>query len=183
MLIGETSPLARGRAGQAPLQWLRQMVGRSHLKADGYAHHPYDYRHAPNKVSGGKDDVTIATLSRLTNELKTLAHKRLLRTPHGGVLPVYLTEYGYLVSGRFKQSESKAAAYTKQAFSIALHNKSVKSMLQYGLVSPPTAVNWDSSLIAANGVERKSFSSLRSWVSAARGSLAQAHPLSLPPAR
>ena len=183
VLIGETSPLARGRAGQAPLQWLRQMVGRSHLKADGYAHHPYDYRHAPNKVSGGKDDVTIATLSRLTNELKTLAHKRLLRTPHGGVLPVYLTEYGYLVSGRFKQSESKAAAYTKQAFSIALHNKSVKSMLQYGLVSPPTAVNWDSSLIAANGVERKSFSSLRSWVSAARGSLAQAHPLSLPPAR
>jgi len=138
VLIGETSPLARGRAGQAPLQWLRQMVGRSHLKADGYAHHPYDYRHAPNKVSGGKDDVTIATLSRLTNELKTLAHKRLLRTPHGGVLPVYLTEYGYLVSGRFKQSESKAAAYTKQAFSIALHNKRVKSMLQYGLVSPPS---------------------------------------------
>jgi hypothetical protein len=183
VLIGETSPQARGRAGQAPLQWLRQMVGHSHLKADGYAHHPYDYRHAPKKVTGGKDDVTLATLSRLTKELKTLAHKRLLRTPHGRALPVYLTEYGYLVSGRFKQSESKAAAYTKQAFSIALHNRSVKSMLQYGLVSPPSVVNWDSSLIAANGRERKVFSSLRSWVRAARGSLAKPRPLTLPPAR
>jgi len=173
VLIGETSPQARGRAGMAPLTWLRKMVGRSHLKADGYAHHPYDYRHSPRKVVGGKNDVTIASLSRLTKELSRMAHKRLLRTPHGGALPLYLTEYGYLVHGRFAMNSRKAAKYLTQAFSIALHNPRVKSMLQYGLVSPPQVVNWDSSLLANNGQARPMFTSLKSWVAHARRSLAR----------
>jgi hypothetical protein len=173
VLIGETSPQARGRAGTAPLSWLRAMVGHSRLKADGYAHHPYDYRHSPRKVAGGKDDVTIASLGRLTKELSRLAHKRLLRTPHGGALPVYLTEYGYLVHGRFAMNPKKAAKYLPQAFSIALHNPHVKSMLQYGLVSPPMVVNWDSGLLANNGQARPMFVSLKSWVASARGALAK----------
>jgi hypothetical protein len=173
VLIGETSPQARGRAGTAPLSWLRAMVGHSRLKADGYAHHPYDYRNSPRRVSGGKNDVTIATLGRLTKELSRMAHKRLLRTPSGGALPVYLTEYGYLVHGRFAMNQKRAATYLSQAFSIALHNGRVKSMLQYGLVSPPLSVNWDSSLIAANGHARRMYYSLKSWVGHARGALAK----------
>ena len=173
MLIGETSPQARGRAGTAPLSWLRAMVGHSRLKADGYAHHPYDYRNSPRRVSGGKNDVTIASLGRLTKALSRLAHKRLLRTPRGGALPVYLTEYGYLVHGRFAMNPQRAAKYLAQAFSIALHNGRVKSMLQYGLVSPPQTVNWDSSLIATNGQARPMFYSLKSWVGHARGALAK----------
>ena len=174
VLIGETSPQARGRAGTAPLTWLRAMVGRSHLHADGFAHHPYDYRHSPRTVAGGRNDVTIASLGRLTRALSQLAHRRLLRTPHGGALPIYLTEYGYLVHGRFAMNQQRAAAYLAQAFSIALHNGRVKSMLQYGLVSPPLSVNWDSSLIAANGHARSSFYSLRKWASHARRSIARA---------
>jgi hypothetical protein len=173
VLIGETSPMARGRAGTAPLSWLRAMVGHSRLKADGYAHHPYDYRNSPRHVTGGKNDVTIASLGRLTKELSRLAHKRLLRTPHGGALPVYLTEYGYLVHGRFAMNQKRAAKYLTQAFSIALHNRHVKSMLQYGLVSPPLSVNWDSSLIAANGHSRRMYYSLKSWVRHARRALAR----------
>ena len=183
VLIGETSPQARGGAGMAPLTWLRAMVGRSHLRADGYAHHPYDYRNSPRRPSSGPNDVTIASLGRLTHELSVLAHRRLLRTPNGGALPVYLTEYGYLVHGRFAMDQRRAASYLAQAFSIALHNGRVKSMLQYGLVSPPFSVSWDSSVIAANGHARRTFYALRSWVGHARGSLAKARPLSLPPAR
>jgi cellulase (glycosyl hydrolase family 5) len=173
VLIGETSPQARGSAGMAPLTWLRAMVGHTRLKADGYAHHPYDYRNSPRRVAGGKNDVTIASLGRLTKELSRLAHKRLLRTPHGGALPLYLTEYGYLVHGRFAMNSKRAAKYLTQAFSIALHNPRVKSMLQYGLVSPPTIVNWDSSLLAASGQPRPMFNSLKSWVAHARGALAK----------
>jgi Cellulase (glycosyl hydrolase family 5) len=173
VLIGETSPQARGRAGTAPLTWLRAMVGNSHLKADGYAHHPYDYRNSPHRVSGTRNDVTIASLGRLTHELSALARKHRLSTPRGGALPVYLTEYGYLVHGRFALNEKKAAKYLAQAFSIALHNPHVKSMLQYGLVSPPLSVNWDSSLIAANGHARRLYYSLQSWVKHARGALAK----------
>src|SRR5205085_2787685 len=102
VLIGETSPQARGSAGMAPLTFLRAMVGHSHLFADGYAHHPYDYRHSPTQPSAGRQDVTIATLGRLTHELSVLAHKRRLRTPSGHALPLYLTEYGYMVRGRFR---------------------------------------------------------------------------------
>ena len=42
------------------------------LKADGYAHHPYDFRHAPNFQYPGADNVTIGTLSRLTRALDRL---------------------------------------------------------------------------------------------------------------
>jgi hypothetical protein len=70
-------------------------------------------------------------------------------------------------------NSKKAAKYLTQAFSIALHNPRVKSMLQYGLVSPPQVVNWDSSLLANNGQARPMFNSLKSWVAHARGALAK----------
>jgi hypothetical protein len=163
VLIGETSPQARGSAGMAPLRFLRAMVGHSHLRADGYAHHPYDYAHSPHTRPAGSGDVTIANLGRLTGELSRLAHAHRLRTSRGGPPPLYLTEYGYFVHGRHALNQSRAAHYLQQAFSKALRNGRVRSMLQYGLVSPPFVVNWDTSLIAANGHPRRSFYSLRSW--------------------
>src|SRR3954447_1320772 len=84
VLIGETSPLARGRAGTAPLSWLRAMVGHSRLKADGYAHHPYDYRNSPHRVRGEKTAVPSASLGPLPRERSRLPQRRLLRPPHGG---------------------------------------------------------------------------------------------------
>jgi hypothetical protein len=180
VLIGETSPQARGSAGMAPLTFLRKMVGHSHLFADGYAHHPYDYSHSPTAPPRGPQDVTISTLRRLTHELSVLRHKRQLRTPSGGKLPLYLTEYGYMVRGRFRLSTSRQASYLRKAFSIALHNPSVKSMLQYGLVSPPFRVNWDTSLLDSHGHARRTFSALRSWTRHA--AIAKARAVVLPPA-
>jgi hypothetical protein len=180
VLIGETSPQARGRAGMAPLTFLRRMVGHSHLYADGYAHHPYDYSRAPNKRSAGRQDVTLATLGRLTHELSFLRRKHRLRTRTGHVLPLYLNEYGYMVRGRFRLSSARQAKYLRQGFSIAYHNPHVKSMLQYGLVSPPFKVNWDTSLLNSHGSPRRMFSALRSWVKHA--AVAKAKPVALPPA-
>jgi hypothetical protein len=109
-----------------------------------------------------------------------LRHQHRLRTPKGGVLPLYLNEYGYMVSGRFRLSSSHQASYLRQAFSIAYHNPHVKSMLQYGLVSPPVHVNWDTSLLDKHGKARRTFSALRSWVRHA--AVAKAKPIKLPPA-
>jgi hypothetical protein len=180
VLIGETSPQARGSAGMAPLTFLRQMVGHSHLRADGYAHHPYDYTHSPTTRSRGPQDVTIATLGRLTSTLAQLRRGHHLQTPSGGTLQLYLTEYGYMVSGRYALSQSREASYLKKAFSIAYRNPHVKSMLQYGLVSPPFRVNWDTSLLTHGGHPRRTFSALRSWVQHA--SVARSGAISLPPA-
>ena len=69
----------------APLRFIRAIVGHSHLFADGYAHHPYDYSHSPSRPSRGRQDVTIATLGRLTHLLSVLQHKHRLRTPTGPV--------------------------------------------------------------------------------------------------
>ncbi|HEX4760491.1 MAG TPA: hypothetical protein VH256_06805 [Thermoleophilaceae bacterium] len=182
VLIGETSPQARGGAGMAPLDFLRRMVGHSHLFADGYAHHPYDYSHSPSQKSRGPRDVTIATLGRLTGALRNLKRHRQLRTPRGGTLPLYLNEYGYMVSGRFRLSAGREASYLRRAFSIAYHNPSVRSMLQYGLVSPPMRVNWDTSLLNSRGKPRRSFYALRSWVKHAAVARST-EAIQLPPAR
>jgi hypothetical protein len=59
VLIGETSPFARRGLSTGPLAFLRKVacVDKKYkhrkrscpkLKADGYAHHPYDFRHAPS---------------------------------------------------------------------------------------------------------------------------------------
>jgi hypothetical protein len=180
VLIGETSPQARGSAGMAPLTFLRAMVGHSHLFADGYAHHPYDYSHSPTTRPRGSQDVTISTLGRLTHELYVLRRHHRLRTPTGGTPQLYLTEYGYMVRGRFRLSTARQASYLRKAFSIALHNPHVKSMLQYGLVSPPFRVNWDTSLLNSHGRARRTYYALRSWVRHA--AVAKARAVPIPPA-
>ncbi len=110
VLIGETSPYGRPGLSTAPLAFLRKVtcVNSNYkraakcpkLKADGYAHHPYDFRHAPNYEYPGADNVTIGTLSRLTRALDRLRSSGQLRTPGGGRMPLYLTEYGYFASGK-----------------------------------------------------------------------------------
>jgi hypothetical protein len=179
VLIGETSPQARRSAGMAPLTFLRAMVGHSHLRADGYGHHPYDYSHAPTTRPAGPQDVTIGNLGRLTGELASLRRSHRLRTPSGGTLPLYLSEYGYMVRGRFRMNNALAAVYLRKAFSIAYHTPRVRSMLQYGLVSPPYSVNWDTSLLTSRGHARRAFRTLSAWVK--HVAVARAVRFSLPP--
>src|SRR5918992_1267933 len=83
VLIGETSPYARPGLSTAPLAFLRKMacVNSNYrrvrkcpkLKADGYAHHPYDFRHAPNFEYPGADNVTIGTRSRYLKQAYSIA--------------------------------------------------------------------------------------------------------------
>jgi hypothetical protein len=137
VLIGETVPyeLRHGKLAMAPLEFLRKMGGR--LRADGYAHHPYDFIHAPSYRYPGADNVTIGTLGRLTRALDKLRRSGALRGPGGGKLPVYLTEYGYFTKGSRRVSEARRGKYLVQAFKIAMANRRVKEMLQYLLIQPP----------------------------------------------
>src|SRR3712207_8255564 len=59
----------------------------------------------------GKDNVTLSGLSKLTKLLDSLTASRRLTTPDGGKLDLFLTEFGYLRSGKQKQSESNRAKY------------------------------------------------------------------------
>src|SRR5215217_7059862 len=87
------------------------------LRADGYAHHPYDYRHRPDYAYRGTDNATIGSIDRLTATLTSLARIRALTTVRGNKpLPVYLTEYGYFQSGKYALGEPVRSGYLTTAY-------------------------------------------------------------------
>jgi hypothetical protein len=181
VLFGETSPNGRPGLSTAPLAFLRKVacvnskykrVGHCpKLKADGYAHHPYDFRHAPNFKYPGDDNVTLGTLSRLTKALDKLSRSGALRKNGGGRMPLYLTEYGYFATGHRALPPKTRTRYLQQAYSIALKNSRVKSQLQYLLVSPPASSSsafFNLALLSTRGKKYPQFGGLQRWFKANR---------------
>ena len=168
VLIGETAPYASRRGvATPPLQFLRSLAARGGLKADGYAHHPYDFTHAPTYKYPGKDNVTLSGLSKLTKLLDSLTRSKKLTTPTGGKLDLYLTEFGYLRSGRQKQSESNRVKYLKKGYDMALKHPRVRQMLHFLLTQPAKKYRFfDTSLTSQSGSQTRAFKALRSWASA-----------------
>jgi hypothetical protein len=197
VLIGETAPTARRGSSTAPLEFLRKVAcvntkykRTAHcpkLKADGYAHHPYDFAHAPNFKYPGDDNVTLGTLSRLTKALDKLRKSGALRTPSGGRMPVYLTEYGYFATGHRALKSKTRVRYLQQAYSIALKNSRVKSQLQYLLVSPPrnsSSAFFNLALLSTSGKKYPQFNGLQRWFKANRSKVKRpGGPLALPAAQ
>jgi len=196
VLIGETAPFSRRGWATSPLAFLRGVtcVNAKYrrakrcpkLRADGYAHHPYDFAHAPNFQYPGADNVTIGTLSRLTRALDKIARTGQLRFNGGGRMPLYLTEYGYFASGRRALSPRLRSRYLKQAYSIALKNPRVKSQLQYLLVSPPRSQRasfFDLGLVSTRGKRNAGYNALKRWYGRNRGKVKRpGAAISLPPA-
>ena len=183
VLIGETAPYGTPGRTMAPLKWLRGVTcvnsrykspcGR--LQTDGYAHHPYDFKHKPTYKYPGKDNVTLATLSRLTKALGRLRASGALRTPSGGTPGVYLTEYGYFAGANYKLPQKKQAKYLVKGFTMAQKNKHVKQMLQYLLVPPPPRADFFATQIMnARFKPLKAYTALKKWANreAARGGIA-----------
>ena len=176
VFIAETSPfsLSKGRNATAPLQWLRGVTcatkkyKRAHncatLRTDGYAHHPYDFAHKPTYKYPGADNVTLRTLGRLTSALSKLRNAHLLETPSGGVPQLYLTEYGFFSSGKYRLSRSKQGSYLVQGFKMAQKNPHVKQLLQYLFASPSGNLKaFDTSITTRKGGATKAFNLLKSW--------------------
>ena len=174
VLFGETAPYASRRgSAMPPLQFLRGVLranrsyrgsSRYALTADGFAHHPYDFGNKPTYRFPGSDNVTLATLSRLTGALSKLRSSGLLRTPEGGQLPLYLTEYGFMQSGRYGIADATRAAYLKQAYEMARKNRHVRQFLQFLLVQPSAGYRFfDTAILGRKGKETRAFRTLRSW--------------------
>lgn len=195
VLIGETSPSKSGNRSQSPLTFLRSLacVDKSFkrvrkcapLRADGYAHHPYDLGHAPNNVPRNPDDVTMGNLSSLTRTLDRLRSSA-FRVNGGGRMPVYLTEYGYMATGNRAVKPSLRVKWLKQAYSIALANPRVKSQLQYLLVAPPKnspSYFFNTALLTTKGKAYPNYNALKSWYGSHRGSVKRpGGAINLPPA-
>jgi hypothetical protein len=165
ILIGETAPYAQSGRCTSPLSWLRKLVHYGRLRADGYAHHPYDFRHPIDYSYPGSDNVTMSGLSRLTKQLDELAKQKKLLTRNGKALDVYLTEYGYMRSGKYRVPESTRAKYMTKAFQWALDNSRVRQMTQYLLVRPPwSREEFDTALVSTGkGKPSKTFRAIAKW--------------------
>jgi hypothetical protein len=183
VLIGELAPRAEGRAASPPLSFLRAVTCSQpnwkaahycgHLYADGFAQHPYDFQVKPTTKPRGPDDVTMATLGRLTTALDKLAARHALTTPTGHRLDVYLTEYGYFSEGARRIPESTRAAYLRESFDIALHNPRVRQLLQYLLVASPEGLgSFPTQIVKASGQPSKSFTALANWAGQNAGRIA-----------
>jgi len=182
--IGETNPYVnRHNQSTAPLLWIRQLACADGvvkgctgvLRADGYAHHPYAFDRAPTKGRSGADDVTIATLGRLTKQLSKLRSR--IRIASGSI---YLTEFAYYSSGPNAQPEKKRAAWTRKAFEIALKTPKVRQLLYYQLIDPPRSETWRTGLITASGTLHPAYGALVAFARKRRAALAQPGPLALP---
>ena len=208
VLFGETAPY-HGTRAMAPLTFLRRTLcltsrykvdaaclaampagTRGRLRADGYAHHPYDFRNPPSYKFKGGDNVTMGTLSRLTKALDRAARAGALWGPRKRRAPdVYLTEFGYFATGpRATLAEATRAKYLPRAFGIAQRNPRVRQMLHYGLVAPPPdypGAAFDFGLLGLDGNPRATYGPLVAWArkAMARKQIAAPAPVSLPPAR
>jgi hypothetical protein len=162
VLIGETVPYAIPHRAMAPLAFLRKVTctsyrwhRRGHCKglvADGYAHHPYEFKDPPEAYYPGHNNVTIGTLYRLTSALDRLARSGALRQPNGLPLDLYLTEFGYFGSGRRGISNAKRGNYLAHAVFIARRNPRVRELLQYLLIQPPRSMgNFDTGIVSMSG--------------------------------
>jgi hypothetical protein len=182
VLIGETSPYERPGFSTAPLAFLRAVtcVDRNYkrtrscpkLKADGYAHHPYDFAHAPAFQYPGADNVTIGTLRRLTKALDRLSRSGALRFTGGGRMPLYLTEYGYFAAGKRAWPARTTSRYLQQAYSIALRNGRVKSQLHYLLTTlPPNTSTFNTGLVKLSGKRLPQYLGLQRWYRGNRGTV------------
>jgi hypothetical protein len=181
VLIGETSPYGRPGMSTSPLAFLRKVtcVNGNYrrvakcpkLKADGYAHHPYDPAHAPGFQYPGEDNVTMGTLSRLTRALDRLSRAGVLRKNGGGRMPVYLTEYGYFASGHRALPAKTRSRYLKGGYSLALRNGRVKSQMHYLLQTLPRSSKstFNTGLVTGSGKRLPQYKALRSWYRANRG--------------
>ena len=140
------------------------------LKADGYAHHPYDYRNRPDFAYRGADNATLGSLDRLTGTLTALQRVGALSTPKRKALPVYLTEYGYFQSGKYALGDDVRSAYLRKAYTMAQRDRSVAQMLQFVFVTPPANFPggyFDLSLVRQDGSTTAPYESLRSWAATA----------------
>jgi hypothetical protein len=159
------------------------------LKLDAFSHHPYDFEHKPTYKRPNKDEITIANLGQLPKFLNKLRKKGLIK-PKRKNFPIYLTEYGYMVTGNpdvrgdRRIPEPKRARWLVQAWKIAQKTPRIRQNLQYILVSPPLGSPgsyFDTGIVAPDGTERRSFTALENWLQQALndGKVARPGPCSV----
>jgi hypothetical protein len=142
-------------AQRRTFSWMRR-VGRG-LRADGFAYHPYQFFKAP----GQRDTrfLGISNIGVIKRGVRELARGGYLRTPRGGVVPIYFTEFSYPLGRPYPTPEYKRRAWIPKTFLMAKQN-GVRQVAYYKLVLRPGS-NWNSGLVTSQGFPTSSYNSLK----------------------
>jgi hypothetical protein len=155
VLIGELGP------NHDPLGFLDRVS--TGLRADGLAFHPFQWGAAPGARVVENKHVGISNTPRIRAALKLLQRQHRLRTPRGGTVPLYFTEFAY--PSTVIRSDAKRADWTVRAFKWA-KKQGVKQLLYYTLVQPPrsSGIVFNSGMINSDGTPTRVFTALRKYL-------------------
>ena len=191
VLLGETAPIGRetgplstrpvspkiflrelfcldaaGRKLRGKAASVRGCRGRLRFAVGGFAHHPYTRGGSqPPTTRGGPNEITMASLSRLTQALDRAA--RAGRLPRG--LPVWLTEFGFQTDPPdrlFGVTEEQQARFINQSDYMAWRNRRVVSVAQYKVLDEPRVANFQTGLRFIDGRAKDAYQAykLPLWV-------------------
>ncbi|HEX6023505.1 MAG TPA: cellulase family glycosylhydrolase [Solirubrobacter sp.] len=177
VLIGALGPRGSARrsenANLRPLEFLRAFgcvdkkfkrlrTGRCRnfkpAMGDGFAYHPHNVLGAPERPFRHRDDIALASLSRLTATLDRLQRMRRI-TASGRRFDLYLDEFGYQTNPPDKLagiSLRQQDQWLQRAAYLAWRNKRVKLFSQYLWRDEPRSLNntfggWQSGLRFIDG--------------------------------
>jgi len=164
--VTSTTQVFIGETADVDLTFMKELFSGRKLVADGFSLHPYQYCQSPktdkfypkcysSKMPG------ISQVHTAQKLLASLAHKGLFQTPHGGVVPLWLTEFGYFRTGGDSLPENMRAKWYPDAMDVVLKD-GVRGMNLYQLWQSPKG-EWDSSLLDLNGNPLPSFTALHNW--------------------
>ena len=159
LMIGELLPFVRERSSKnkiSPVHFLRELAcvdskyrpltgksasargcdGFQPLPGTGLAIHPYTFAGGPRVPVSHKDDVTIASLGRLTSALDKLDKRGRLANKR---IPLWITEFGFQTDppDPFQADIAKVPGFMGQSERYAYANKRVASYSHYTLIDDP----------------------------------------------
>jgi hypothetical protein len=136
------------------------------LKATGIAHHPYARGGSPPFKKGGRDDITLRDIAKLTNVLAQGAKQGAIKRN----LPIYNTEFGISSdppSEKYGVAPTIQARELNHAEFVHYDNKSIRSFTQFQLSDDTNigqngdAVNFQTGLRFGDNTEKPAFAAFR----------------------
>jgi hypothetical protein len=191
VLIGATSSGGSsepGRSGVPPLRFIRALAcvderwrpittgscaGYTTLPGDGWSHHPYSLRTAPEAQPLDHDKLPVASTPRLLAALRRLVRDGRLAP---GAAQVWMTEYGYETSPPDPQapfSPEEQAGVLARAERLGTADPAVRSWPQFLLRDRPSgpagptlrvAGDWQTGLEDENGAPKPAYAAFRTPV-------------------
>ena len=140
------------------------------LRADGFALHPYQFTVSPTSRATDPDSAGISRVGDVQALLRQYHREGRFQTPAGGVVPLYLTEFGYQKKedrGGYAHAtlitEARRAKWLPLAFEEA-RLAGARQMLYFIIIPTAPGYAWDTSLLDRQGNPLPSFEALRTWV-------------------